>query len=199
MGQANAHWGVCGFTSSFYAMHELNQSKRPQLIGAGTASRVLAEIKTYLMILKAEGNTVVLDDIAKFTRSFGGDFGDFTIDKYITLVNSAVSRTDEEIKDDANYGIAMPPDAVADYLRRIWEFDSKVQTVSGGDGGSKDGILGVTEGKMPLYSGLCHYLYRLRGTIYSWGGTYTSVADAANGGAGGAKWRVCYFIDVQPK
>jgi len=200
MGVTNAHWGVCGFTSSFYAMYEMNQSKRPQPIGAGIATRVLAEIKTYLNILKAAGKTDLLNDITKFTQSFGGDFKKFTIDKYITRVDSAVSKTEDKIKADPNYGIAMPPHCVADYLKRIWEYDSTVEAVApGASFGNGDGIIGVTAHDMPLYFGLCHYLYRLNNKIYSWGQTFNSVTDAANGGAGGANWVVCYFITIQPK
>ncbi|HME25825.1 MAG TPA: hypothetical protein VKI44_31580 [Acetobacteraceae bacterium] len=52
MGSTNNLWGVCGFTSTFYSMYELNRGKRALLIGAGIATKVLAEIKTYLMLLK---------------------------------------------------------------------------------------------------------------------------------------------------
>ena len=111
MGSTNNHWGVCGFTSTFYSMYELNRGKRALVIGAGIATKVLAEIKTYLMLLKADGNIGLLNEIETFTKSFGkvgkADFGSFTIDAYIALINKAVSRTEAEIKGDANYSLAI--------------------------------------------------------------------------------------------
>ena len=194
MGSTNNLWGVCGFTSTFYSMYELNRGKRALLIGAGIATKVLAEIKTYLMLLKADGNTILLKEIETFTQSFGkvgtANFSNFTIDTYIALINQAVSRTEAEIKGDPNYSIAMPPNAVVDYLRRVWEYESTLEVVSGGDGGGVDGIIGVSKGLMPLYDGLCHWMYRFNGRIYSWGSTFSSV-HAAN-----SAYRVCRIIKI---
>lgn len=198
MGITNASWGVCGFTSSFYAMHELKQQKRPQLNGAGSAHRVLAEIKTYLNILKADGQQQILDSIRQFTRSFGAPYDTFTVDNYIARVNDAVNHTEEQILGEELFGIAMPPAAVADYLKRIWDSNSSVSTVMGGNGGEKDGILGVTSNNpnMPMYNGLEHYLFRHNGVVYSWGEQFNDIAHAAREGAGGANWQVCRFIEV---
>lgn len=196
MGTTNQYWGVCGFTSSFYAMYTLNQAKRPQLNNAGTATRVLAEIKTYLNMLKADGKTQMLDSIVAFTRTFGGNFANFTIDGYIARVNQAVSRTEQEIIGDELYGIALPPDVVADYLKRMWDYNTRVHTVIGGGGGNGDGIIGVTSGTMAMYDGLEHYMYRRNGVVYSWGDQFDSVAAAAAAGAGGADWRVCRLIEI---
>ena len=182
MGSTNNYWGVCGFTSTFYSMYELNRGKRGVVIGAGIATKVLAEIKTYLMMLKATGETRLLNEIETFTKSFGKvgntDFGKFTIDGYIDLINKAVGRTEQDIKGDAKYSIAMPPNAVVDYLRRIWEYESTLEVVSGGDASGADGIIGVSNGKMKLYDGLCHWMYRFNGRIYSWGQTFSSVRAA---------------------
>ena len=194
MGITNSYWGICGFTSSFYTMYETNPGKRPLLLGAGIASRVLAEIKTYLMMLKAEGKTAVLNEIQDFTRSFGKvgkcDFGGFTIDKYIKSIDSITDKTDAAIKADCRYSIAMPPQAVADYLRRIWNCQVEIQMTSGGSGGSGDGILGVRKTKTTPYGGLCHYLYRNGGKIYSWGKVFNSVTDA------NAEYSVCWFLKI---
>ena len=183
MGSTNAHWGVCGFTSTFYAMYALNPAKRPLLLGAGIATKVLAEIKTYLMMLKAEGNIGLLNEIEEFTRSFGvvngNDFRGFAVDEYIQLINESVGKTEKEITGNPYYSIGMPPAAVADYLRRIWGHDSEILAIKGGSGGSSNGIMGVkskTRG-MPLYDGLCHYLYRYENKIYSWGIKFSSLSD----------------------
>jgi hypothetical protein len=195
MGSTNNNWGVCGFTSTFYSMYELNRGKRGLLIGAGIATKVLAEIKTYLTMLKADGATGLLNEIEAFTKSFGkvgsADFSTFTIDGYIALVNRAVTRKEEDIKGDPYYSIAMPPNAVVDYLRRIWDYESTLEVVSGGDGGGADGIIGVSKGLMPLYDGLCHWMYRFNGRIYSWGKVFSSV-HAAN-----SAYHVCRIIKIK--
>jgi len=81
---------------------------------------------------------------------------------------------------------------VADYLKRIWEYDSEVQTIAGGAGGVADGIIGVADGGgMKFYDGLCHYMYRHGGKIYSWGREFTSVAEAD------AKYQVVRLIKIK--
>lgn len=197
MGSMNQHWGVCGFTSTFYAMHALSPSQRPHLANAGAAHRVLAEIKTYLVMLKAEGSVGLLAEIEKFTSSFEG-FEGFTVDGYIQHVNTSVSKTEDQIKQDEKYSIAMPPDAVADYVTRVWGKDAKVHELHGSDGGKGDGIIGVTSNRkgMVLYDGLEHYVYRHSQKIYSWGQVFDSVAHASKAGAGGVNWRVCRLIEI---
>lgn len=194
----NGDWGVCGFTSSFYAMHQRSPNNHPQLSGAGTATRVLAEIKTYLMMLRVEGEYALLGEIERFTCSFGGRFSTFNIGGYIARINRAVNRTDDEIKDDELYGIAMPPRAVADYLQRIWGVNAQVNRINGGGGGVGGGIIGVSSNdpSMPLYDHLEHYMYRKNGIIYSWGQQFNSVQAAAIGGAGGANWHVSHLITI---
>jgi hypothetical protein len=195
MGMINNNWGVCGFTSTFYAMHELNPGTRAGLIGAGIASRVLAEIKTYFMLLKAEGNVTLIKEIETFTKSFGvvnkNDFRKFTIESYIARVNDAVNQSDRQIRRNGLFGVGMPPRAVADYLLRIWGYRSEIVVTKGGDGGTEAAIIGVTKRKMKLYDGLCHYMYRSGGKIYSWGNVYSSVREA------GAEYSVCRIIKIK--
>ncbi len=200
LGITNAGWGVCGFTSTFYAMYLLNDQARGQLINATNAFRVLAEIKTYLTILKAEGKQDLIKGIEEFTQTFEG-FEDFTVDKYILHVNSAVTKTEEQIKKDDKYGIALPPDVVADYVTRIWGYDAKVKAVKNNKVGVTNCIIGVTskDPKMKLFDGLEHYMFKRGGYIYSWGERFNSVQEAADHGAGGAKWKVCRLIEIKPK
>lgn len=179
MGQTNNHWGVCGFTSTFYAMYETRRGNRGMLIGAGVATRVLAEIKTYLVMLKAAGEKTLLGDIQAFCQTFAG-FGAWTIDDYIARVNKAVNMSEADIKQEKMYSIGMPPYAVADYLKRAWSQDSDVLVLpQDGDSGG-DGIIGVrrTDLDMKAHSGLCHWMYRTNGVIHSWGNTYNSVSAA---------------------
>jgi hypothetical protein len=175
MGWSNSGWGVCGFTSSFYAMYELNPGKRGLLVGAGIAHKVLAEIKTYLTMLQGAGELALLHDIQRFTASFN-DFNKFTIEKYITDINKSVGLTEKQIIADPKYSIAMPPQAVADYLARIWN----QQAAWSYTGTPTDGIVGVrdpNDKKMVAYQGLRHYLYRKNNKLYSWGKTFSDLAD----------------------
>ena len=203
LGITNKDWGVCGFTSSFYAMYDLNPATRPQIITATAAYRVLAEIKTYLMMLKAEGSDL-LNKITEFTRTFGEDFEDFTVDTYIAEINkaAAMGKSRFQILSDPKFSIALPPDAVADYIRRIWDWKTKITEFAVGTGGG-DGIIGVSSseydeatGVKKLYHGLEHYMYRSGGKVYSWGKEFSSVQNASRGGAGGVLWRVCYEIAI---
>jgi hypothetical protein len=179
VGIANSYWGVCGFTSTFAALYQLNTGRRALLHGGGVTTRVLAEIKTYLMTLKAEGQLGLLHEIQTFTRAFpptqkGTDFSTFTIDGYIDRINLAVGKSDKELRDEELHSIGMPPRAVVDYLNRLWQ---KKATLSLFETGA-NGIIGVKRDDRPMYGGLCHYMYRYGSKIYSWGNTYSSVKKA---------------------
>lgn len=202
MGRRNEGWGICGFTSSLYAMYQLNPGARGALINAPRPFSVLAEIKTYLEMLYAAGATDLLDEIERFTRSFGVvdgfDFSTFTPRSYILYINQSVSKyvnqdTDQTVKAivaDPKFSIALPPQAVSDYLRRIWGYGS---AISKGDPGG-DVIIGVLDtsaanGGKP-YDGLCHYVYRKGMKIYSWGNEYTSVQDADE------DFDACWYVSI---
>lgn len=195
LGVTNVGWGVCGFTSSFYAMYDQDQSARPQIINATKAYRVLAEIKTYLHMLQAE-NSPLLKDITAFTQSFGGQFKTFSIRGYIEEINRAAAQNlgTPQIVMDSKFGIAMPPAAVADYLKRMWQ---KNTNIAEGVTSSlmNSGIVGVSKSAFSTqepYHGLKHYLYYKNGTLYSWGNTYSSVQQAM----GGSAWKVVYVISI---
>lgn len=204
VGITNKDWGVCGFTSSLYALYDLNPATRPLIMTATAAYRVLAEIKTYLTMLKAE-NSPLLKDITDFTRTFGGEFADFSIDTYIQNINAAAAegKSRSQILSDSKFSIALPPLAVADYIQRVWGWKTKITEFEIGTGAG-DGVIGVssseydaTTGAKKPYHGLEHYMYRSSGKVYSWGQAFSSVQDAARSGAGGVLWRVCYDISVE--
>lgn len=205
MGRRNEGWGICGFTSSLYAMYQLNITARPLLVNAPRPFSILAEIKTYLEILYAENNTDILDEIERLTRSFGVvdgfDFGTFTPRSYIIYINKSINKyinkntqqTIKEIVDDPKFSIALPPQAVSDYIKRIWGYSSNISTNDPGG----DVIIGVNDktenNSNKPYKGLCHYLYRTGGKIYSWGNTYSGVTDAD------ADFVPCWFVSIQKK
>ena len=74
MGTLNNPWGVCGFTSSLYALYENSPTLRGDLTsGAKVSTRVVAEIKSFLIQLEADGNSKTLAEIASFTSYLPGD------------------------------------------------------------------------------------------------------------------------------
>jgi hypothetical protein len=215
MGKTNADWGVCGFTSSFYAMWKLEKTARGRLINAPEPFNVLAEIKTYLRMLQAEGNQTALQAIEEFCRSFGGPFATFTVDDYCDRISAAVQRSNDEIKGDPLFGIGIPPDYVADYLRRMWGYTSTVTQVPAASDPGGDAIIGMTVKKgtrlldshgVPsgapietLYNRLVHYMYRRKGLIYSWGKDPFLSIEAAAPTAGVPSWQIGWVITIGPK
>ena len=188
MGQLNAGWGICGFTSSLYALYHHNAAQQARLAQAGNIpTRMVAEIKTYLRMLQADGSTQRLAEIEQFTQSFGGVHAAFTIDSYIAKIDDVVDNGADPR--DATFGIALPPDAVVDYLQRVCNFPNAKVVDLGAN--ANELILGVydTNDITAMYNGLQHYVYSLDGTIYSWGDQFTDVQDAM-----GASWDVCYKI-----
>ena len=188
MGITNQYWGICGFTSTFYAMYGLHSDKLDNT--GNVRSRVIAEIKGYLQMLKAD-ESALLGDIETFTKTFGG-YESFTIDGYIKKINESVSKSDSELK-SIDFSIAMTPDAVADYIKRAWGYTATVS--KSGDG---DGVIGVCDdpATMPMYDGLCHYMYRKGGKIYSWGSEFSSIQAAADSLNGSPTWKLCRLISI---
>jgi hypothetical protein len=190
MGVLNNGWGICGFTSSLYALYQNNPTQRQKLAKGGrTSTRMLAEIKTYLRLLQAEKETELLSAIQTFTRSFGGIFSSFTIPGYIEAINR-VGETGVANTGDRKYSIAIPPDGVVDYLRRVCGFNNA--TIVALDSPATEYVMGVSKPDRPahLYNRLAHYMYALNGTIYSWGQTFNSIT-AAN-----AAYSLCYKISI---
>lgn len=186
MGVVNAQHGVCGFTSSLYALY--SKSPRPSLVkGAKVETRMMAEIKTYLTMLKAEGRADLLSQIKDFTTSFPG-YGGFTIDGYIQKINQAV------VTGVSDFSIALPPAVVVDYLHRACDFKSAKEvgvTTTG-----IEFILGVRDanGKSTPLNGLIHWVYYLNGTVYSWGAQFPNGNEAASVAAAGQSQGTSYQV-----
>lgn len=206
MGKLNAGWGICGITSTFYAMYQTNPGKHSVLINAPRPYTVLAEIKTFLATLRAEGKTDMVRDIEAFTRTFGvvngTDFSKFTVAGYIQYVNNSLSQyvnnvtsaVDDAIMRDNKFGIALPPEVVAHYARRVWGYTA---TAAMSDQGG-DAIVGVKNGSRwfngsRLYNGLIHYVYRKNGKIYSWGKEPFDTLKGAN-----ANYELCCTVKLTP-
>ena len=170
MGIENATQGICGFTSTLYAVHMNRPRLRARLEGAlqtGTRStRLMAEIKTFLVMMKADGKQGILDQITELTRSFPG-YGAWTVEAYIEGINNQ----------NPAYSIAMPPEATMEYMRTCWEMKPYLTTRSDLPG---DVILGLsrTGGPRNRWNNLAHYVYQAADSrIYSWGEQFTSLVD----------------------
>ena len=185
MGIVNADHGICGFTSSLYALY--TRSPRAGLAGAAVDTRMMAEIKTYLMLLKAAGRLDLLTQIKEFTSSFPG-YASFTIDGYIQKINQSV---DTGVTD---FSIALPPNVVIDYLQRVCDFKMarEVDVATTGT----EFILGVRDakGKSSPLKGLIHYVYYLSGTVYSWGDQFPNGSEAASVKAAGDSQSTEYAV-----
>ena len=83
-------------------------------------TRLLAEIKTYLVTLQSE-NSPLLKEIVKFTSSFDGYKG-FKIENYIKAVNAVVTKGTGA----ADFSIALPGIVMMDYLQRQWGRESRL-------------------------------------------------------------------------
>lgn len=207
LGELNQGWGICGFTSTFYAMYHANPAARGWLVNATQVYSVLYEISDYLKTLQA-AQSPLLKDITAFTRSFGAPYDKFTVDGYIQAVDTASEDTrqildfgwdsftvahEETLRSDKLFGIAMPPQAVADYIERMWKWRATITEFNPGNL-ADDAIVGVRNVKITtarLYHGLCHYLYRGGGKYYSWGKEFSSLA------ATGKPYAICYAITIR--
>lgn len=207
MGNLNRGWGICGFTSTFYAMYRANPAARGALINASDVFSVLYEITDYLKLLQSAGSPLV-GEIERFTRSFGPPYHTFTVSNYIASVDKASTTMSRFISLDsltvanvqatamshnALFGIAMPPQAVADYIERVWKWRATIIEY-GAESSMEDALVGVrdiTDTKMKMYHGLCHYLYRSSNKFYSWGHEYDSLTDADE------NFKICYAITIR--
>jgi hypothetical protein len=170
MGKENAKHGICGFTSTLYAVHDsrpaLHEGLDRALDKETRRIRTMAEIKTFLEIMRGTGKATVLADITELTRTFPG-YGSWTIESYIEKIDNF---------DTGDYSIAMPPESTMEYMRTAWDMRPVLtdQVIPG------DVILGLTRTGAPVnrWKNLAHYVYQsAAGRIYSWGKQFDSMED----------------------
>jgi len=181
MGVENSTQGICGFTSTMYALYENHPQLRGRLSSAlQTAARTMrlrAEIKTFLVMMKADNKQDILDAITNFTRGFAGYEG-WSVDGYIAKINSVVDGINVANRD---YSIAMPPIALMEYMRTMWDLRPAFVPGTTDRAGV---ILGLTNDRAPAPeanqvnpSRLKHYVYQgANGRIYSWGQQFDDMA-----------------------
>lgn len=148
----NKEWGICGFSSCIGAMCELGLLGSVQKDHLKT--RLLAEIKTYLELLRADENPLRWE-IEKFTRTFKG-YENFSIVYFVKDISVNKDLT-------AKKGLAMPPRALVDYLQRCWGM--KKAYLADASTSLNNVILGLAKGK-----DLKHWVYKKdNNSVYNWG------------------------------
>lgn len=170
MGMENVAHGICGFSSTLYALYDRRPGLRNHLDRAMDAStrsgRMKAEIKTFLQMMRADHHDDILRDITELTRTFPG-YENWTVKGYIDEIDQLGS---------GGYSIAMPPEGTMMYMRTAWNMRPVLRdsAVAG------DVIIGLarTGGPVNRWRNLAHYIYQdAGGTIYSWGEQFSDLAD----------------------
>lgn len=187
IGSVNNLNGICGFSASVYMASKIDPTRMPSSVQANLARRTLVEIAYFLKKLQNENNTL-FQDIEIFTQSFGANYANFSIQNFMRACNESVTATEDDIIKKGGYDIAMPPNAVAAYLKDAWEIDTQAQSITGGQGGTGNCILGLCGNAQGLYGDLQHWVYRHNGLIYSWGKTFKSLSEL------NASWKVGWTI-----
>ncbi len=191
--ELNKGWGICGFASALGALHQNgvfsgtidHAVKHNQL-----NTRLLAEIKTYLVILISENKSGLINEIERFTQSFGGSYSNFKIKTYIEKINS-ISSSPPNLN-DKGFSIAMPPNAVVDYLKRVGSLD-KALIVKGPKPVLDNVILGLGDKTKSggEWEGLGHWVYKKNNSeIYNWGKKETLAELKAHN----KNWQIVYQI-----
>lgn len=181
----NRQWGICGFCSALAAMYSTNPAMRGRIQGAIDSNqfrtRLLAEVKTFLVLLRATGKGRLIDEITTFNRRWYPDGFDYLA--YISRVDAVVGGA---FSANPQYTLALTPDALVYYLKEICGF-RRVRWLPSDMG--EDGILGLcTPGSTPLLERLAHWVYRENGIVYNWGAG--ADAGAFNALLARKSWRV---------
>lgn len=160
----NRGWGICGFASAIGALYQsgvVRQTIKQAVARHQLMTRLLAEIKSYLVTLQSE-NSGLIGEIEVFTRTFGPKFASFTVQGYIAKINS-IGGVNPSCNDSL-FSVAMPPDAVVDYLHRAVGL-KRAQVLNGVNQRRTNVIIGLGTGT-GLYDGLKHWVYRQKGGFF---------------------------------
>lgn len=164
----NIEWGICGFASALGALYENNviaQNIERAVTKQQLNTRLLAEIKTFLGMLRIDNQTHILAEIQAFTQSFGGQYSNFTISSYIQKINNVVLSGSPA----GDFSIAMTPKGLIEYLKRIGE-KANAREIPVKE--KRDNIIiGLgTNDKSELHNGLKHWVYKKdENRVYNWG------------------------------
>jgi len=166
----NVKWGICGFASTLGALYDSDPALRAKLnkiLDDGHfETRLLADIKTFLVMLQADGKKgALLKEIEDFTKKF---YKGFTVDAFIKRINGVVTHP-QLLKDE--FTLAMSENALLEYIKTNWDLKAKLTLGAGGAAKSKV-ILGIYDDKKALK----HWVYQKNPKeVFNWG---TSKAHA---------------------
>jgi hypothetical protein len=196
--EINNDWGICGFASSIAALYQ-HGGAVGNVVDTTSVNqlkvRLLAEIKSFLVTLQANGNITMLNGIRDFTRSFAPNTGHawaaFTIEEYINRINTAcrggtVNGTD--------FSMAMTPLAVVEYLKLN---GGMIGTrLTGTEYIANNVILGV--GKLNTsspHNGVLHWIYKKSDSeVYNWGERKTLSETLEDVSGAGCPDLVCQIV-----
>lgn len=212
VGSVNAVHGVCGFTSTLTAMYAQSPGTRGLLMnGAPRVTRVLADINTYLNMLRAANETGLREEIEAFNEEMYPQIevasgkakpvweglGKFVerINECVTLLGTRTTMEDDnKVLNalDPSFTLYMSPRAVKDYVERIWGAAATLSELPSGLGPRC--IVGVTRpGPTNRHRNLVHWMYKHNEDFWSWGYRYDSVRAARD------TYTVVYTIEVTPR
>lgn len=175
--------GVCGFVSVMTAMYERkkitfsNDTLEDIVAKRDIKQFIYTHIVEYLKKIQTAAPELITK-INNFTQLFGGPYSSFTCQQYID--NNATTWTKDDIS------IAIPPDVVVDYIKRMFNISNVVKLNSSQKNkwGIGNSIIGFGDGDTE--ADIKHYTYRDRGEhIYNYGQdrshTETVVVDKKTG------------------
>jgi len=183
--EVNNKWGICGFVSVLAAMYDndlgfkgiMNEIEKKNHY----KTRIIAEMSSYLSMLEADNNKL-LTEVRVFTSTFGDIYNIADNKTFIELTQQYARLVDkvlearkrgEEISLDElhEFGIAMTPDSVQDYLYRMHNIKSNhVED-------SKNIICGCYAKNDPNKK-LKHWIYvNGQGKVFTWGKEYISLNE----------------------
>ena len=174
-------WGICGFVSVLNALHEQGKLKEfgKDLPLTDIQQRLGAELITYLKMTKVE-RPAIANAILTFTQSFGSPYNTFkSIEDICARIATEMTKMlppDEMYYNQGGFGVALPPDAVQDYVRFAGLKARATQTISRNF--SRDELVKLRDcivacGRDPkkdMYNGLRHWIYvNPQGCLVNWG------------------------------
>lgn len=170
-------WGICGFVSVLNSMHEDGLLKE---FGTGLTiddihGRLAVEVLEYLRIIEQEKPGLAAE-IVEFSRKLGGTASSLS-DLCLTIRTKAfvASKLQRLAQGWEGIIVAMPPDGMLDYLKRVGlnaaEKPSPFSLTAASLGSYRNCVVGVGNNDPPYdYISLKHWVFVNRdGVLLNWG------------------------------
>ena len=157
----NRDWGICGFVSVLGSLYDSDPKMKAKLNkildDKHFETRLLADIKTFLVMLQADNKTALLKEIEVFTGTFTKGF---KLDAFIKRINAVVADP-KLLKEE--FTLAMTEKALVEYLTTNWGLKATLTMGAGGEKKAK-AILGLYKGK-----DLKHWVYKSGTDVFNYG------------------------------